>query len=144
MYANGSACLLWLLCEYSSIGWLSTVTVVAVSGSSFSLTGSVGGNYKIATPLAGISAVLSAHYLYRTSLQDRILTSSTPLVIDTSTSGTQRVLNAVLGLEAARWSVQLFADNALDARESIYPSFDNFNVYQRPRTIGMQASFSYR
>jgi iron complex outermembrane recepter protein len=106
-------------------------------------TGSISGSYRTATTLAGVSALVNAYYLYRTSLQDRVLSGTTPVSIDASTSGTQRVLNVSVGVETARWSVQLYADNALDARESIYPSFDNYNIYQRPRTIGLQAAFDY-
>lgn len=106
-------------------------------------TGSVGGTYRMATPMRGLHAVFAGSLIYRSSIEQRFLLGLDPLVIERTVSGIQRVLNLSIGLEGDRWSAQVFADNALNAQEPIMPAYDVFNIYQRPRTVGLQVAFEY-
>jgi iron complex outermembrane recepter protein len=106
-------------------------------------TGSVGFNYRIATPMPAITTVLSSNYSYRSSTIGRFLVNG---VVPATESDVVRTWNATLGLEADRWTVSLFGDNLLNDLGAVTPpslTEANNAVRQRPRTIGLQATFSY-
>jgi len=106
-------------------------------------TGSVGGSYRVATSAAGLDAVISSSFSYRSSVTLRYLTAGT---LTPSESEATRNLKASVGLESDRWTLIFFGDNLLDDRDGIMPpdiTFAGTSIRQRPRTIGLQATFSY-
>ncbi len=106
-------------------------------------TGSVGGSYRVATPARRLDAVISSSFNYRSSVTLRYLMAST---LTPSESESTRNLKASVGLESDRWTLLLFGDNLLDDRDGIMPpdlTFAGTSIRQRPRTIGLQATFNY-
>lgn len=106
-------------------------------------TGSVGANYQTPTPISDVELVFATSYSYRSELAFRYLATGG---VSQTESETTTNLRASLGLAGDRWSAELFGDNLtndLGAASPPNPLYANDSVRQRPRTIGLQATFKY-
>lgn len=106
-------------------------------------TGSIGGSYRLPVSIDGGDVVLSSSYAYRSSVTLRYLAAG---ILTPTSSAVTRTLKAALGLRMERWSIELFGDNLTDERDAIMPrdlTFASTSIRQRPRTIGLQATFQY-
>jgi iron complex outermembrane recepter protein len=106
-------------------------------------TGSVGGTFRAASPFADADWIVSTNYVYRSRIDSRALNRT---LVSVTQSDALRSLKASVGLERQRWSVNLYGDNLLNNLDPITPPdalYDGTSVRQRPRTIGLQATFQY-
>lgn len=106
-------------------------------------TGSFGGSYRVPAPAAGVDFVLSSGFAYRSGIVLRALSAGTTV---TTESQILRTLKASFGLEGDRWSVDVYGDNLLNDHDAVSPPdfiYATNSIRQRPRTIGLQGTFSF-
>jgi iron complex outermembrane receptor protein len=106
-------------------------------------TGSVGGSYRMATPMANVDFLLSTNFAYGS---DRLLRALSGTSLDETYSDDFRSLKVSAGLQADRWSLDLYGDNLLDDGGSVSPPTRGAqftSIRQRPRTIGLQVTFDF-
>jgi outer membrane receptor protein involved in Fe transport len=106
-------------------------------------TGSVGGSYRAATPMANMDFVMSSNLAYGSVRQQRSLSGAT-LIVNSSQDISD--LKASMGLQGDRWSLDLYGDNLLDDGDKVEPpqaSRGLTSVRLRPRTIGLQVAFDF-
>lgn len=106
-------------------------------------TGSVGGSYRMTMPVPGLESVLSSTFTYRSSTTYRFLNGTD--LTETQSDGL-RTLRASIGFERDQWSAELYGDNLLDDRDALAPPDPNYasqSIRQRPRTIGVQGTFTF-
>lgn len=103
-------------------------------------TGAVGGGYR--TPaFKDMEFVVSSSFAYSSKRLLRFLTGG---VLRQTESDAMRVLKASVGFESARWSVDFYGDNLLNDDGAITApdaNVANTAVRQRPRTVGLQATY---
>lgn len=105
-------------------------------------TGSVGASYRLATSVDA-DVVFSTNFNYRSKVALRFLTAG---LLEQSVSDPQRTLDASIGFERDRWTVEIYGDNLLNETDAITPPDITSaleSVRQRPRTLGVQATFNY-
>jgi hypothetical protein len=106
-------------------------------------TGSIGGNYSMATPMAGVRAVLSSNFTYTSPLTRRFLNAG---VLQESISDPTQNLRASIGVEGDRWTFDVYGENLLNEFTAVTPpsaGANNNSTRIRPRTVGVQVSVSY-
>jgi hypothetical protein len=67
-------------------------------------------------------------------------------VLTASESANIFLAGGTLGLEASRWSGELFADNIFNNREALTPPdiiYDLQSTRLRPRTVGLRANYRF-
>jgi iron complex outermembrane recepter protein len=107
------------------------------------LTASFGGEYRFPIGLANLGGVLGTSMNYSSEKTLRSLTSN---VLTQSESDSILQAVARLGVEADRWTAELYAENLFDEGGSVTaPDLGGaFNTVRlRPRTIGIQATFKF-
>jgi len=104
------------------------------------LTVGVGAEYR--WPLSGsLEGFVAGDARYTSQLINHDVVGGFSVVTE---SDDVRNLNLRGGVDADRWSLTLFADNVTDERGAIEPGSTSlpYPVRQRPRTIGLQLTFT--
>lgn len=107
-------------------------------------TGSAGGTFRAFSGIDAVDFVASSNVSYTSVRKVRFLSGA---ILTETKSGEITNLSASFGLEAERWSVTLYGDNLLDDFDPVTaPDLGTFlgNAARlRPRTIGLQTTFSF-
>lgn len=106
-------------------------------------TASVGGNYHFPIGLVNVSGVAGTTMSYGSFKKMRALVGN---ILSEAKSDDIIQANARLGVEADRWSAELYAENLFNEDGAVTaPDINRANqsVRLRPRTIGVQATFKF-
>jgi iron complex outermembrane recepter protein len=104
---------------------------------------SAGASYRMDLPQPGLGFVFSTSYAYGSERALRFLTGT--LLRETRSDEMQQ-LRVSLEFQTQRWAIGLYGDNMLNDDGAVTPpdaALANTAVRQRPRTIGLQATFNY-
>ena len=104
---------------------------------------SAGGTYNFDIGLAGLRGVAGVNMNYSSFKVIRALVGN---ILSEERSDDIMQTNARLGVEADRWTAELYGENILDEDGAVTaPDINRANqsVRLRPRTVGLQASFRF-
>lgn len=106
-------------------------------------TASLGGSYNFPIGLAHVRGVAGTSMNYSS---EKIRRSLTGVILSQAESDAILQANARLGVEADRWTAELFAENLFNEDGRVTApdlGVGNQSVRLRPRTIGLQATFQF-
>lgn len=106
-------------------------------------TASLGGSFYFPVGLANVRGVTGANVNYSSLKVRRALTG---VILAETDSDDITQANARLGVEAERWTAELFAENLFDEDGRVTApdlTIGDQSVRLRPRTIGLQATFKF-
>jgi iron complex outermembrane recepter protein len=106
-------------------------------------TGSLGASFRTGMPMENVDFVLSSNYAYGSDRLSRYISAGSGLQTESDAIGN---LKASAGLAGERWTVDLYGDNLTNEDGSITSpnGGEAFNSLRyRPRTVGLQTTFSF-